>query len=220
MYLINVLVPFNTLIDTDMGLLKLIEFDYHDYTMFHRLLLNTSEINQRYFLVTRKHSNVIESLLTVDDKELADDLLSQFMEKEYDQILKLSCNTAICDLTVVLRSNINQVIRVTVMCSCKEEQDMIVDRHINVFKTIIDTPETVSLKDYGTIFVKDVKDLDRYRYIEGKTIYVPNYGFNVTIDPNESMPLLPLETLQKYGKSNEFEIYTPYVFDPRKLPRV
>ena len=68
MYLINVLVPFNTLIDTDMGLLKLIAFDYHDYTVFHRLLLNTSEINQRYFLVTRKHSNVIESLLTVDDK--------------------------------------------------------------------------------------------------------------------------------------------------------
>ena len=51
MYIINTLVPFEVLVDIDMGLLKLIEFEYHDETFFYPGLLNTSEDNQKYFLV-------------------------------------------------------------------------------------------------------------------------------------------------------------------------
>src|SRR5699024_12087632 len=74
-------------------------------------LLPYTTLFRSYFLATRNISNVVEALLSVEDTELAEDLYNQFMEKEYDQILKLSCNTAICDLTLLLKKNINQVIR-------------------------------------------------------------------------------------------------------------
>ena len=128
MYIINALVPFNVLVDTDMGILKLIEYEYHNEDFFLPGILNTSEINQRYVLATRSVSNVVEALLSVEDKELAEDLYKQFMEKEYDQILKLSCNTAICDLTLLLKKNINQVIRVTVLCEDEKQKKLVEDR--------------------------------------------------------------------------------------------
>lgn len=220
MYIINALVPFDVIVDTDMGLLKLIEYDYHNEDFFLKGILNTSETNQKYFLVSRNMINVVEALLTVEDKELAEDLYTQFIEKEYDQILKLSCNTAICDLTLLLRSNMNQVVRMTIMCTNEKERDLMQKRKISCFKTIVSTPEKINIDEYGTIFVKNIYDLDRYKRIEGKTIYVPSYGFNVTINPELPNPLLPKDILLKYGGSNEFEIYTPYVFDPRKIPVV
>ena len=220
MYIINALVPFDVLIDIDMGLLKLIEFDYHNEEFFLPGILNTSETNQKYFLITRTSPNVVESLLTVEDKELAEDLYNQFMEKEYDNILKLSCNTSICDLTLLLRTNINQVIRVTVMCNNEKEKKLIEDRRISVFRVIISDPDSININNYGTMFVKNVDDLDKYRRVEGKTIYVPNYGFNVINDPNYPNPILKPDTVAKYGENNEFEIYMPYVLDPRKIPLV
>lgn len=220
MYIINVLVPFDVLIDIDMGLLKLIEFDYHNEDFFLPGILNTSETNQKYFLITRTSSNIVESLLTIEDKELAEDLYNQFMEKEYDNILKLSCNTSICDLTLLLRTNMNQVIRVTVLCSNEKEKKLIEDRRISVFRIIISDPDSININNYGTIFVKNVDDLDKYRRVEGKTIYVPNYGFNVINDPNYPNPILKPDTVAKYGENNEFEIYMPYVLDPRKIPLI
>ena len=220
MYIINVLVPFDVIIDIDMGLLKLIEYDYHNEDFFLKGILNTTETNQKYFLMSRSIVNVVEALLTVEDKELADDLYRQFIEKEYDQILKLSCNTSICDLTLLLRSNMNQVVRMTIMCNNEQERDLIQKRKISCFDTIISSPEKINLDKYGTLFVKNVYDLDKYRNVEGKSIYVPSYGFNVTINPELPDPLLPKDILLKYGNLNEFEIYTPYVLDPKKMPVV
>lgn len=218
MYIINTLVPFEVLVDIDMGLLKLIEFEYHDESFFYPGILNTSEENQKYFLVNRTSPNVVESLLTVDDKDLANNLYSQFMEREYEKILKLSCNTAICDLTLLLRKDINQIVRVTCICADEKQQKIITDRKISVFKTVVSKLEDMSIKDFGTIFVKNVEDLYKFRHIEGKTIYIPSYRFNVDIDPNNPDPLLPENILFDFSKDNEFRVYTPYIFDPRKIP--
>ena len=218
MYIINTLVPFEVLVDIDMGLLKLIEFEYHDETFFYPGLLNTSEDNQKYFLMNRDYPNVIRSLLSVDDEELADDLYNQFMEQEYDKILQLSCNTAICDLTLLLRKDINQVVRVTCLCADEKQKKIIADRKISVFKTIVSKIEDTSLNGFGTIFIKNVNDLYKFRHIEGKTIYVPSYRFNVNIDPDKPDPLLPENILFDFSRDNEFMVYTPYIFDPRKIP--
>lgn len=218
MYLIDVLVPFNLLVDTDMGLLKLLEYDYDNHDFFYPGILHTSEINQQYALLTRTDPNPITAVLQVEDKELADDLYSQFMEKEYDQILQLSCNTAVSNLAVVLKNNMDQVIRITVLCNSKKEEDVLIKRNIGVFKTVIGNFSTVDISEYGSIYIKNVTDLDKYKEVVNKNIYVANYGFNITIDPDNIMPLLPEETIRKYGSRNEFDVFSLYAFDARKLP--
>lgn len=219
MYITDVLVPFNLFVDLDMGLLKLLEFDYDNDLYFLPGILHTSETNQQYAMVTRNKINPLSVVLQVEDDKLADDLYSQFMEKEYDQILKLSCNTAIRDLTELLNATIDQVVRITVLCENEKEQMVVSDRHIKSFRTIVEKDfYKINLSDYQVLFIKNIYDLDKYRNVTGLNIYVPNYGFNITIDPDLSQPLLPEEILKKYGKDNEFEVFSIYTFDPRKIP--
>lgn len=219
MYITDVLVPFNILIDLDMGLLKLLEFDYDNDLYFLQGILHTTEINQQYTMVTRNKVNPLSALLQVDDDELADNLYSQFMEKEYTQILKLSCNTAVRDLSELLNATIDQVVRITILCRSEQDQREVEERHIKSFRTIVEKDlNKINLSDYQVLFVKNIYDLDKYRNVSGLNIYVPNYGFNITIDPEMSQPLLPEDILKKYGKENEFEIFSIYTFDPRKIP--
>ena len=128
MYTTDVLVPFNLIVDTDMGLIKLLEFDYSNTEYFHEGILNTEEENQQYLLNTRNNRNPLSIVFKKDDPELMDDLYKQFIEKEYDNILQLSCNTSLANLANALREDISQVIRLTILCQSKAEENIIKDR--------------------------------------------------------------------------------------------
>ena len=80
MYTTDVLVPFNLIVDTDMGLIKLLEFDYSNTEYFHEGILNTEEENQQYLLNTRNNRNPLSIVFKKDDPELMDDLYKQFIE--------------------------------------------------------------------------------------------------------------------------------------------
>ena len=140
-------------------------------------------------------------------------------KQEYDNILELSPNTDICKMLDSMKRDKSSIIRATILCKDEKQKHIIETRNIQHDSIIISDYNRVSLKDYGTIFVKDIKDLDKYRIVEGKTIYVANYGFNILMDPDKVNPLIPIEVLEKYGNTNEFYIYSVYTLDPRKMPK-
>lgn len=219
MYIIKILLPFETVIDIDIGLWNIIKYQYNNHAFFLERLINTSEANQKYFMMVRGNRNPLLTLLTEPSEELADDFYSQFMEQEYDNILKLSPNTDICKMLDSMKRDKSSIIRSTILCKDEKQKHIIETRNIQHDSIIISDYNRVSLKDYGTIFVKDIKDLDKYRIVEGKTIYVANYGFNILMDPDKVNPLIPIEVLEKYGNTNEFYIYSVYTLDPRKMPK-
>lgn len=219
MYIIKILMPFDVLIDIDVGLLNLIQFDYRNDIFFLPGMLDISDTNKKYFMVNRQYRNPIMSILSEPSDDLANDFYNQFMDKEYEQILNLSPNTDVCKVLEVMKKSKSNIIRLTILCKNDNEKNIILKRHLNYNDIIIGDPSTISLSDYGTIFVKDINDLDKYRHIEGKTIYVANYGFNVIIDPNNINPVLPISILDKYSSQNEFYIYSVYNFSSEKLPR-
>ena len=81
MYIIKVLMPFNVLIDTDMGLWNLIQFDYRNDIFFLKGMLDMSDAHKKYFMITRDNRNPLMTILSEPDETLANDFYSQFMDK-------------------------------------------------------------------------------------------------------------------------------------------
>lgn len=218
MYIINVLMPFETLIDTDMGLWELIKYDYRNDIFFLSGMFDIKDIHKKYYMVTRNYRNPLMILLSEQSEELANDFYNQFMEKEYESILRLSPNTDVCKIIDLMRKNKSNIVRLTILCKSELEKKIYIDRHLPYDHILVGEPKDFNIQDYGTMFIKDIHDVDKYRNLSGKTLYIANYGFNVTIDPSKVNPLLPLEFIEKYGKDNEFFIYSVYTFDSRELP--
>jgi hypothetical protein len=208
-------------VDTDMGLIKTIQYGFHDTNVFYPGIMDTSEFNQQFALVTRNDPNPLSIIVKADEEdreELIKDLYNQFMEKEYDSILNLSSNTNLCNLAVVVGKEANQIIRITALCNSEDEEKLLKKRNINLYRTIIGQPEDIDISEYNLLFVKNVDDLDRYTNVNGKNIYIPNYGFNILMTDLDPNPLLPERIIKKYSGTNEFRIFTIYTFDPRKIP--
>lgn len=212
--------PFDVLIDTDIGLWNLIARDYRNEIFFLPGMLDLSDTHKKYFSIVREERNPIMLLLSEPDKSLADDFYNQFMEKEYDNILKLSPNTDVSKVLKLLRKSKSDVIRLTILCKNEKERKYIENNNTFAYESIIvGDLSSIQLSDYGTIFLKDINDLDKFRHIEGKNIYIPNYGFNILMDPDKVNPVIPLDILEKYAGENEFFVYSVYNINPRDIPK-
>lgn len=219
MYVIKVLMPFNVLIDTDVGVWKLIQDEYHNEVFFLPGMLDVLDVHKKYMMMTRDTRNPLLTILTEPSEELADDFYNQFMEKEYNSILEKSPTTDVCKILDTMRITKSNIIRLTILCKNEEEKQCILDRNIVHDSIIVGEMEKISLSEYGVIFIKDVKDLDSFRRVEGKIIYIANYGFNIYKDPESVNPILPFEVIEKYSGENEFYVYSVYHIDPKDVPR-
>lgn len=219
MITIDALIPFNLIVDTDYGLTKLIHEDYNNYDFFYMGLVDADGTDLQYLLQTRTEANpVLNMMVDSENVELGDKLYSQFMEREYDKILQLSCNTALANVSKLLKKNVDQIIKISIMCENQKEIDELKKRKIPCFKSFISKPENINLSDYDALFVKNVTDLDLYKNVESKTIYIPCYEFNVLFLDESPEPIVVPDYMLKYGYINEFNVFTLYTIDPRKMP--
>lgn len=223
MYNLDILIPFDLVVDLDMGLLKLVRFEYNNNDYFYKGILQGMDDCLRYSLMTREDPNPLSIAATnPDDHETLDEFYKQFMEREYTKIMNLSQDTAISDLTKVsgMTSASDRIVRITIMCRSEEEKKLINLRKMNPFRIIVSSPEKIDLSQYKALFVKNVYDLDMYRNVEALNLYIANYGFNLVKDPSRSnAPGLPIDIVAKYSKDNEINIFTVYNLDPDKIPK-
>ena len=101
-YTIDSIIPFDMVIDPEMGLMKLIEFEYRD-NFFNIKALGIDELTQIY-LRQRQMKNPL-SIIIEDENVTIDtmnDLCHQFMQKRYEDVLKLSPNTGLFHLLQIL----------------------------------------------------------------------------------------------------------------------
>lgn len=223
MYNLDILIPFDLVVDLDMGLLKLVRFEYNNNDYFYKGILQGMDDCLRYSLMTREDPNPLSiAAVNPDDHETLDEFYKQFMEREYTKIMNLSQDTAISDLTKVsgMTSASDRIVRITIMCRSEEEKKLINLRKMNPFRVIVSSPEKIDLSQYKALFVKNAYDLDMYRNVEALNLYIANYGFNLVKDPSRSnAPGLPIDIVAKYSKDNEINIFTVYNLDPDKIPK-
>jgi hypothetical protein len=145
----ELLIDFNTLVDTEIGLFELIRREYLDPDVFNVELLNSDIKKLLSLLITREEVNPLYLIANdnIDRKDL-DDYYKEFMETKYIDILIYSVTTEMERLIALSKSEPS--VHVTFLCNSKAEIDLL--KFINGLKDI----------KYHTILSKDINDVSIY----------------------------------------------------------
>lgn len=216
----NILVSFESVIDIDIGLLRLIKKDYNT-DFFYQSMLESPEYIWKDVLNRRPVLNPLYCIMddeTEEDQATSNDLYRQFMEEEYQKILDLS---PVGTLAGIVGANMysKDLLRLDVLCKNQMEKDILDIKGVKYHEAIIAERKSIYTKKYEIISEKSVWDIEQYINLERNTLLIPDYGFNVIIVPDhEDTPLLPKTLLEKYAPQNEFRVYNAYALDPDLLP--
>ena len=219
MYMVTSTVPFNMIVDTDLGLWKLIQDQYPNINFFYQGLIYERDLNfMKYFMVSRLDKNPLKSLMKPDYISQADSLYDEFMDTKYDEILKLSENTGIFEL-ICRSKGVNDVMRFTVLCKDQREVDEVLKRFsrykVKVSTIIYEDLKKVDISSYGSIYIKDIHDFFLYNKVEGKNVIVGNYGFNLEAGVNNATLLEPSRVITM---SNVIQLVDMHLINEYTLP--
>ncbi len=194
MNVMSPLIPFNTIVDTDFGLLCLVKQRYLDESVFDKQFFEGKSVKSlTRDLYLRKEKNPLLLCIKDNYRESADKFYSQFMEREYNSILNLSVVTEFYGLAR-LYSN-EPEIKVTILCNTEEEISLLSGRE-SMRKCKFVLKSDMNEKKYGMhkqYFFKYYEDIEQYlKILFDKTLYFVNYSFNIDILSGDSIDLLHL----------------------------
>lgn len=201
---------FDQIIDTEIGLIKLIQDKYNDKNTFWWSLLEAPTKFKIGLLYDRKHPNPLTVIAKESDNiELLDDYYQQFMTEEYVYILKHSLATNIYSLIVEMKD----IKGADPIIVCKNELEANYLRKINnAFKelNVIVTENFGSTikDDSDIIYLKDIREslpiLDKIQY---KNLYISSYRYNFIDDERTTLPNEYMVIMQGLVK---VKTYAPY----------
>ena len=118
----------------------------------------------------------IQHALELSDEEL-DNLYEQFLNEEYDNILKLSPPTGIMNIASISNS-IDNVVSGTVLCKTEQEKQWI-EKRDKKLNCIIGNLIGFDIKNYDTIYIKELYSLTvlKQESIKLKNIIFPKFLF-------------------------------------------
>lgn len=217
MYRIASAVPFDMVIDTDMGLWKLIQKEYQNPRFFIPSVLNERNMDiMKVVLTDRPFSNPLKLFMKPEYIGEADALYDQFMKERYKEIVELSCCTGIFD--IIRRSkSVDDTVKFDIYYKSDLERKTLLKRFgkyeitpsLKRYKEYTDIP--VKDDTYGSIYVKDYQDILLFNEMEGKNIIVGKYRFNM----EEGLPNIPLKDITKEViLFNVVKIIDMYPIDP------
>ena len=212
-FTIEALVPFNMIIDTDVGLLKLVEYEYHSNFFYSNLLGNFDYL--KYMLANRNKRNPLSVIAKEDtsDEEL-DDLYNQFINERYESILKLSSNSPLMKMIKLCEKD--PCIHYTVVFQNELEEKVFYERGYKPFSSFIgDFTDKKILNNYNSLFVKYIDDLDQ-KDIKEKGIYIANLKFNKELKEEIYLPKL---NIYDQIPINDFYFIDIYDIDEKRLPQ-
>lgn len=215
-YTIDTAVPFNMVIDLEMGLMRLIKFEYRNDYFLYESIENEEFI--KLLLMYRKNRNPL-SVITSDEtpQEEIDELYHQFMTERYDKILSLAPSTEIFKLLKL--SNKDESMRFTIVFDDKEQEKLFdlrkgysFGRHTgNIFDKEI-------VSNNKNLFIKEISELSKQsQEINGKNIYFADYGFNkMVVDEETILPNFQEGEYERFA-TNTFQFITMYHINYDKI---
>lgn len=193
----NILIYFDMLIDTDIGIYEVMKRKYNNPNIVKPIINNIDIDTLLVLLKEERYDNILDIFID-SEKYNTKDLYNQLMEQEYDNIIKYSILTDVYRLmNVYIMSN---VVSVTVLCKNEQEEQLIKKINKNFSTVILD--DNLKINDFDSIFLKNYKDIVFLKKIHCKNIFICDYQNN--IDEEEKIPLSNITAI--VGKTNN--IYT------------
>ena len=195
------LLPFDTIVDTDVGLLNLIDRGYASPDYFDIDFFKTRGNNQAMVKTLYERREVNPLSLCIKDKSLADKLYTQFFNDKYPEILMNSVFTGLFYMLNLFSTSGDIIPSILYKNDIEKEfLDIIPElkkvQKFSVTELLEDEKLAVTFKQFyfkspNNEYLEILKSL-LYR----KTIYFLDYGFNITDDNdliyNDTMVLLEL----------------------------
>lgn len=214
----TILVEFDMMVDTEYGLIRLLRDKYCSEEFFFKDILNLEEKLLKGVLMERTMFNPLQVAFKDESKiDYMDSFYNQFIEREYEEILKRSCLTNITNL-VKMGIDTEGVVKFDIVCRNKMQRDYMT--HImsdclpSLFNIVLDTDEIFDAEKYSALFVKDIRNLVRYKNLHGKVIYLANMNYNLDQEILKEKQMFAIKKEYSfYLTRDEFKFITLYPYD-------
>ena len=214
----NVLIEADMLIDSDIGVIRLINDLYYDKSIFFKSVTNMESNKLKGLLKNRTMSNPLQVAVRDEaDTELMDSIYNQFMENEYNAIMERSVLTSIFELLINFIATDGLIVPTIVFKNIKQEAviNILLDNYKGKYHIVCDKDQLFDVSQYSEIFVKDIRNLVRYKNLHGKTIFLADILMNTDIEKyNSSGALQPPEPfIEIYMTRNKIKYISLYKYD-------
>ena len=205
--ILNPLVSFNCIIDTDFGLLTLIAQKFFDTSVFSEEFFNNNYNVEslKKSVYNREDKNPL--LLCMKSPRNSDNYYKQFTEEQYGEILQRSMITDLPDAMYTIEAS-GAVF--TILCKYQSEIDLLDSiSFLKKYNKIL--VDNVDLNMFNQIFIKSLDDygMDKIKGTNmlDKKIYLARYKFNNLdeLDEEDSKMLILLDRLR--CEITKFDLY-------------
>lgn len=198
--IVTVIVDYNFIVNTDLGLMRFIRSQFQDPRAFNLDIVNKKDGELLTLLYSRIDKNPLSIISTEENMKDIDKLYESFFEEYKKEICGLSTTQKTImkfikmGLTIKPNSGIKMIIGVN-----DEFEYNDIERHFKTKSIVYNNTEP--LKDYGAYYIKDFSYVEQYNLssIQNKKFYIPPLEYN----------FLYLSDHKSFSKSNAIVMMGP-----------
>ena len=168
------LIEFEILVDTDLGLWRYIKQNHYDDQVSNKKFLDLDETIARAALLNRHEQNPLTLITLLRNP---DGLYQELMDRHELEILQCSDPYSLFGLMETINQEASSV-KIDILCQNEIERAYIkaISNDLEVF---VSPKDKIDPTQYSAIYMKYIKSFTEYPTMKGRYIYVANAGYNV-----------------------------------------
>lgn len=181
----RILFTSNILLDTDIGVYRLVREKYDNPKYFKLNILDVIIERYKEVIPRRDTINPLSFIIKDEYKNSIDNLYNEMMSKDYSRILELSEFTNVEDVLGLFLTR--KELDIKIVCKNLEEKQIFKNRNKKYNIVVFENYKDIDVEPYNAIYTKYYKDYSKFNKIVAKTLYFANAKYNFTnkniIDP-------------------------------------